>query len=608
MRKLSQSLIVLAVLVGCATPALAGVATKAPVASYALGKAKTCKVNYHKKTLTKTEKIIVKVKGKSKVETKSVRYVGCVYTAPKTTTKTTIPAKVPGGSGGIPAAKSDPPTSVTVIPSENPALVGDMVTYTITVASVAIPQTTGKIEVSDNGQQVDGCFPIQNPTYNADGTFSGTCSMTYSQAETDTIVGVFTGDSVFAQSAGSMTETVLTVLPTPPSTGGGGLGSGGGGSGSGDGGGGGTSPSPVIALSISVGSPVQDNVDYLSNTYTAIAGTTSNGAPTSTESGTVTFYSDSVPTCTMAVGGSTSTANCTIEYGTFGSHALSVGYADGLGDTATTSAQSEDIEPPAITNNDTWGVSPPTNNPTATVSVIGSSASVVLTDSSFEGATSVTLTDQLADSCTATVTTTTATCSMTVTGTPNSLSVSYPGGTTTVGTQSVSPNGTQSITTTWGNSTATVSGAQLSVTVSGATLNWSNWVVQSGLSGSSNPPNPLSAGVGKYVHLFVTTTGTASPDTSTCDTGQSLGNQEPCGYLVFTITGGDPSDYTTINEDAGSSDCSMVQNFSGQAEGGCSITFTDPGSYDISVEYIADGADSNYSDTTMSGTEQVNVS
>lgn len=495
-------------------------------------------------------------------------------------------------------APADPPTNVTVTSSDNPGVINTPLTYTVTVSSVAIPSTTGQIEVSDNGTVI--CGP-SNGTYNADGTYSLTCPVTYATTGSHTIVGLFSGDQEFAQSAGSLTEVVNATQTTTTTTT------------SGGGGGGGAPsppPAPVIALSVATDTPAytQSATNYLDITYHATASSTSNGSPSSTQAGTVTFYNGTTPTCSVSVGSASSDASCDITYTQFGNESLTIGYSDGQGDTTTTGAQTFDIEPPPITVQSVWGTTAPTNHPTATVNQIGSSASVVLSDGNFEGATSVGITDNLGDTCTAGVGNAGANCTMTTTGTLTSLTLSYPGGTTTTGTQSVAPNGTQTVTTEWpAESSITVSGSALQVSVQTATVAWTNWAVQGGSSGTSNPPNPINTSVGDYVHLFASVTGNVAPDTSPCDVGVATANQAPCGSLAFTITqiSGTASTPTQISEDAGSSDCSGVQNFSGQAEGGCDIVFNGTGSWQVSVEYVS--ADTNYASTKNPIVITVNV-
>lgn len=112
----------------------------------------------------------------------------------------------------------DPPTVVTVTASANPALPGASITYTIQVADV-LAATTGQIQVTVDGVAVAGCYPILNPILGG-GALTGTCQTTAPPEGTHLVVGIFTGDAVFAQSAGALTEVVslapITTVPSVP--------------------------------------------------------------------------------------------------------------------------------------------------------------------------------------------------------------------------------------------------------------------------------------------------------------------------------------------------------------------------------------------------------
>lgn len=369
-------------------------------------------------------------------------------------------------------------------------------------------------------------------------------------------------------------------------------------------------PTPNLAVSLDP-TFVQGNTpsSYLSATYSFSASASEQGAPLqSLPSGVLNFYSDGLLTCSINVGGATSSGQCPVTYSTYGTHTAVTEYVSGT-NSATTGTQNESIQPPPITVNDTFGSTSPTNVITGAIQATGNNAAVTVTDSNWEGAATVGLSDNFGDTCTASISGTQATCSMPITGNPTSLTVNYTGGTPAQSTQNLAPNGVQSVTTDWpAVSGIMLSGASLTVQVNTATVAWSNWVVQSSGAGPNNPPNPINVTTGKYVHLFVTTTGNVYPDSSVCDFGSSEANSEPCGYLVFTITGGtEGTDYTAINVDTGSTDCSEVQNYSGQAEGGCDLTFSTAGTYYLSVEYIATNFDGNYANTKLATTEQINV-
>lgn len=97
MRRAAAILILLGLLVPVATSSASSTST------YALGKAKHCRVNFVKRTLRHTVTVEVMVGGRLKRERKSERYVACVYVAPPkpvpppttTTTTTTAPAPPP---------------------------------------------------------------------------------------------------------------------------------------------------------------------------------------------------------------------------------------------------------------------------------------------------------------------------------------------------------------------------------------------------------------------------------------------------------------------------------------------------------------------------------
>jgi hypothetical protein len=237
---------------------------------------------------------------------------------------------------------------------------------------------------------------------------------------------------------------------------------------------------------------------------------------------------------------------------------------------------------------ESWGTTSPTANPSATVTVSGSSAQVSVTDADWEGATSIGVSDQLGDSCEASVSGPTASCSMSVTGTPTSLDVAYPGGTTTYGAQTVSPWGvpqTQDVTYTWPSETVTITGGALTVNTVPTLVIWGNWFATGYDGGSPNPPPPSTITIPATgtVHLFVISTGDDSDD------------PYPLGSIDFTVTpSAGSSGYNDSNEYFGSSDCSASQNYSGQAEAGCDLTFAGAGTYTVTTEYVSD--DPNYVD------------
>lgn len=370
---------------------------------------------------------------------------------------------------------------------------------------------------------------------------------------------------------------------------------------------------PVVTLGVNLdpsftqdaANPLKVTWDFSVSATQMVNGLSQVDAPL--PSGIAEFFVDGSLSQSVNVGGSVTGGEITTTLASYGAHTTDLVYDAGA-NSATSGNEQSVIEPPAITVNDTWGTTPGTVVTGLTADVIGTTANVTLTDPNFEGATSIQLTDNLSNTCQANVNTTTATCSMSVTGTPTAFTVAYPGGVSTQSTQPVPPNGVQQVTTAWPASSVHLSGGQIVVSVQAADAEWSNWaIVPNGGSGTSNPPNPISASVGGHVNLFVTTTGNVQNDGALCNFGAPIGSREPCGFITFTVTqtSGTPSTVTLVNEELAGGDCSMSQNFSGQAEGGCQIFFSGPGTYQVTAEYISQ--DANYANVAVPRVLTINV-
>jgi hypothetical protein len=156
--------------------------------TYKLGKAKICRVGFVKRTETHM------VKGKR------VRFAVCVNFGPATTTT----------KGG------DPPTAISITPSESPAIVGDLITYSMTVADV-LTSTQAAVYMTDNGVKLTGCT---GPTPTSQGSLAYSCTETYTSSDTGShlIAGIFLGDVTYGQSAGQLTEPVDLTAPTTTTT------------------------------------------------------------------------------------------------------------------------------------------------------------------------------------------------------------------------------------------------------------------------------------------------------------------------------------------------------------------------------------------------------
>jgi large repetitive protein len=98
-------------------------------------------------------------------------------------------------------------TTTTLTSSENPSLVGQSVTYiaTVTPANPGPRTLTGTVTFTDNGETI-GTVSI----FGKEPTNSGqvSTSTTYTSVGTHTIIVTYSGDSNFAASSASLTQTV----------------------------------------------------------------------------------------------------------------------------------------------------------------------------------------------------------------------------------------------------------------------------------------------------------------------------------------------------------------------------------------------------------------
>jgi hypothetical protein len=299
--------------------------------------------------------------------------------------------------------------------------------------------------------------------------------------------------------------------------------------------------------------------------------------------------------CEANVGGTITSASCTLTVPAWGSYDLITSYSSGVGNIAATGETTTlDIEPPALaptTTTSAW----PGDTPTLTAAVSNQSAQVSLTDGQWGGAAQVGITDQLDDSCEATVSGQTATCSLALTGQPTSFTIIYPGG-QSVGEQTVSPWGVsqqQQVTTTWETSTPRLTGS-----VSGAytpppfaTVAWQGGSIINA-DGSSNYwwntgpypylPAAIPITLGQGVQLGAYAEGSLGSD--------PIG----AGSIAFTA---DPDDGTLADEQpSASTNCTSSADAIGDAFGYCRFTPSADGTYTIQTSYTS--TDPNYPSVT----------
>lgn len=272
---------------------------------YQLGHAKACKADYFKSTH------VHMVRGKR------VRFVACVYRAPVTATT----------KGG------DPPTAISITPSESPAIVGDIITYSMVVADV-LTSTLGQVYMTDNGVKLTGCT---GPTPTSQGSLAYSCTETYTSSDTGShlIAGIFLGDATYGQSAGQIVEPVDLTAPTttttiplsgvlsttttttspPPTTT--------------------TTQAPTIALGVSLDplyTQSPNNPLVVTYNYSASATETLNGLTSPDPSlppGTLYLYNDGSRVCSASVGDSVSSARCVVTYAATGNNTVTIEYVSG---------------------------------------------------------------------------------------------------------------------------------------------------------------------------------------------------------------------------------------------------------------------------------------
>ena len=201
MNRLMKVAVALVVTCSVGVTALAGattVASKTPVASYALGKAKKCRVDYVKRTLSKTETVYVKDHGKWKAEKDKIRYIGCVYVAPSAATVTapTTTTVAPTVTTNL-AVHLDPSF---VQSASNPLSV-------IYTASATASQTVGIEPAQEVASLPDGVLDFYSDGNLACSTNVGGSATTTQCPVTYTTLGEHTVITEYVSGTNSATET-----------------------------------------------------------------------------------------------------------------------------------------------------------------------------------------------------------------------------------------------------------------------------------------------------------------------------------------------------------------------------------------------------------------
>ncbi len=114
--------------------------------------------------------------------------------------------------------------------------------------------------------------------------------------------------------------------------------------------------------------------------YSASADQLGGDVASSLPSGVLVFYSDGLLVCSLNVGGAVTSGECTVTYGSYGTHTANVVYTSGAAST-TTGVESVSIEPPPVTATLGTGVRSPMD-PLAVTYPVSATAHGVLPEGS----------------------------------------------------------------------------------------------------------------------------------------------------------------------------------------------------------------------------------
>ncbi|MBV9662095.1 MAG: Ig-like domain repeat protein, partial [Acidimicrobiales bacterium] len=214
------------------------------------------------------------------------------------------------GSGALNVSPAQ--TTTALSSSANPGPIGAPVTYTaaVTVNAPGTGTPTGSVSFSDNGTPVSGCQALALPST---APFAVQCAETYPANSGHSIVASYSGDTNYAASSGSLSET-LQQIGTTTSVG-------------------------ASAPTVTYGQPV---------TFTATI-TPASSAASVDPTGTVTFVDNASTTIgsgTVSTTGGVTTATLTLSGLAAGPHSVLAAYG---GDTTFTGSTSP--TPAAVTVN-----------------------------------------------------------------------------------------------------------------------------------------------------------------------------------------------------------------------------------------------------------------
>ncbi|MGA2687227.1 MAG: choice-of-anchor tandem repeat GloVer-containing protein [Candidatus Korobacteraceae bacterium] len=99
-------------------------------------------------------------------------------------------------------------TTTVVTGTPNPSEVGQLVTLTANVSPSGPPMPTGTVNFTSNGTEIPGCTAVPLSSSMA------VCMTSSLALGTDTIVGIYSGDSNYAGSSGTLTQ-IVDPVPSP---------------------------------------------------------------------------------------------------------------------------------------------------------------------------------------------------------------------------------------------------------------------------------------------------------------------------------------------------------------------------------------------------------
>jgi hypothetical protein len=108
-----------------------------------------------------------------------------------------------GSSGTVTQTVNADPSTTTLASSKNPSTVGQAVTFTATIGPAGPPVPTGTVAFTSNGTTITGCSAVTVTALR-----TAACTTSTLAKGTDTIKATYSGNSTYAGSSGTVTQTV----------------------------------------------------------------------------------------------------------------------------------------------------------------------------------------------------------------------------------------------------------------------------------------------------------------------------------------------------------------------------------------------------------------